>query len=563
MPSLLTIADLDVAFGARTLFSGLDLTLADGDVIAVVGPNGSGKSTLMRTIVGELPIEHGSIHLAPRATTIAWLPQVLPDPEETLLGYARRRTGVTAAEVELEAATAALAADPDSDRIPLSADRYARALERWLALAGPDLEERLPAVAARVGLDVDPDRPLGSLSGGQAARASLVAVLLSHYDVLLLDEPTNNLDARGLDLMAEFVRSHTGPVLIASHDRHFLDAVATGIVELDLHQQQIRHYSGSYSDFVAERALRRSQAWEAYESYATARDSLVAQARQRQGWADRGRRNVAGGSEPDKHIREKHRARADRQAAKGARLERAAERLDAVDQPRREWHLRYAINEGRPSADVVASLSEATIRQGDFVLGPLSLVVGRGDRIGVTGDNGSGKTTLLSALLGRVPVASGRQSLGARVEVGVLDQKRRLLDDDCALLDVVRRELGPARGSGGPWPVADVRTLFAKFGLGADHVGRPARSLSMGERTRALMALFQGREVNTLVLDEPTNHLDVEAIEQLEAAVAAFSGTVLVVSHDESLLSGIRLSHRWHVGDGRVEVSTADAVLPS
>jgi ATPase subunit of ABC transporter with duplicated ATPase domains len=213
--------------------------------------------------------------------------------------------------------------------------------------------------------------------------------------------------------------------------------------------------------------------------------------------------------------------------------------------------LRYTIAEGRPSADVVATLSDAVVRQGDFTLGPVSVVVGRGDRIAVTGDNGSGKTTLLAALLGRVPLAAGRQSLGTRVEVGVLDQRRRLLDDGAPLLDVVRHALGTDR-SGEDWRPADVLTLLAKFGLGAEHVDRPAGSLSIGERTRAMLAVFQGREVNTLVLDEPTNHLDVQAIEQLETAVAAFTGTVLVVSHDERLLDGLRLTHRWHVADGQV-----------
>ena len=205
MSCTLTLSGVDVAFGARTLFSGLDLTLADGDVTAVVGPNGSGKSTLMRTIVGELPVEAGSIRLAPRDATIGWLPQVVPDPSETLLTYARRRTGVTAADVELEAASAAIAAGDEG-----SEDRYATALERWLALGAADLDERLPEVAARVGLHVAADRPLGTLSGGQAARACLVAVLLSQYDVLLLDEPTNDLDARGLTLMADFVPGPRG-----------------------------------------------------------------------------------------------------------------------------------------------------------------------------------------------------------------------------------------------------------------------------------------------------------------------------------------------------------------
>ena len=561
MPSTLSITDLDVAFGARTLFTALDLTLSDGDVTAVVGPNGSGKSTLMRTIVGELPVEHGLIQLAPRHATIAWLPQVLPDPEESLLGYARRRTGVADAERELEASTAAMASESYEEqpgRMPLSADRYASALERWLALGAADLEQRLPEVAATVGLDVEPTRPLGSLSGGEAARASLVAVLLSHYDVLLLDEPTNNLDARGLQLMADFVRSHTGPVLIASHDRAFLDAVTTKVVELDLHQQRIGHYTGSYSDFVAERARRQGQAWEAYETYAGARDSLVAQARQRHEWADKGRRSVTIGGETDKHIREKHRARADRQAAKGARIQRAADRLEVMEQPRKVWQLRYTITEGPPSADVVATLTDAVVRRPGFTLGPVTVVVGRGDRIAVTGDNGSGKTTLLAALLGRLPLASGRQSLGTRVQLGVLDQKRRLLDDDATVIEVVRRELGLRHGNA-LWPIGEVRTLLAKFGLGADHVSRQARSLSMGERTRALMALFQGRQVNTLVLDEPTNHLDLDAIEQLEAAVAAFSGTVLVVTHDAKVLSGIRPTHRWHVDNGTVGISTSEA----
>ncbi|WP_374967702.1 ABC-F family ATP-binding cassette domain-containing protein [Terrabacter sp. BE26] len=549
MSSTLTISGLDVAFGARTLFTGLDLTLADGDVTAVVGPNGSGKSTLMRTIVGELPVEAGSIRLAPRDASIGWLPQVLPGAAETLLAYARRRTGVTAADAELEAASTALAEGADGGE-----DRYALALERWLALGAADLDERLPEVAARVGLDVAPDRPLGTLSGGQAARACLVAVLLSQYDVLLLDEPTNNLDARGLALMAEFVRGHEGPVLIASHDRTFLDAVTTSVVELDVKQQRIGHYTGGWSDFVAQRELARAHAWQAYEGYAAERDSLLAQSRQRQDWAAKGRRNVAASGEPDKFIREKHKARADRQAAKGARLERAAERLATVEQPRKEWQLRYAITEGRPSADVVATLSDAVLERHGFRLGPVSLAVGRGDRVALVGDNGSGKTTLLGALLGDLPLTSGRQSLGTRVAVGVLDQDRHLLDDEAPLLDVVHRELGIDPRTGREWPVADVRTLLAKFGLGSEHVSRPARSLSMGERTRALMALFQGREVNVLVLDEPTNHLDVDAIEQLEAAVAAFGGTVLVVSHDESFLDGIRLTHRWVVRRGRVTV---------
>ncbi len=547
MSTTLTVAGLDVSFAARTLFRGLDLVLADGSVTAVVGPNGSGKSTLMRTIVGDLPVETGSVRLAPRDATIGWLPQVVPDPAESLLGYARRRTGVAAADRELEQASAALGAgDPGAE------DRYASALERWLSLGAADLEDRLPQVSGSVGLDADPDRPLGSLSGGQAARAALVAVLLSRYDVLLLDEPTNDLDARGLALMTEFVVGHEGPVLVASHDRAFLDTVATRVVELDLAQQRIGHYAGGWSEYAEARALVRRQAWSAYETYAARRDDLVAQARRRDEWAAHGQRNVSSGGEPDKHIREKHRARADRQAAKGSRLRAAAERLEVVEQPRKEWELRYTITPGPEPAAVVATLDRAVVERDGFRLGPVDLTVGRGDRVAISGDNGSGKTTLVRALLGELGLDGGRRSLGSRVRIGVLDQRRTLLETDEPVADVVRRELA---GAGGRQPDrGEVRTLLAKFGLGSDHVDRPARTLSMGERTRALMALFQAREVNVLVLDEPTNHLDVAAIEQLEAALADYTGTLLLVSHDEALVEAVGLTHRWHVEAGLVSV---------
>jgi ATPase subunit of ABC transporter with duplicated ATPase domains len=540
LSTTLTLTDLGVAYGARTLFTGLDLVVADGDVTALVGPNGSGKSSLMRTIASDLDAVSGTVRLSPASAIVGWLPQVAPDPDESLLDYTRRRTGVAEADRALHEASESLAGHrPGAD------EAYGDALERWLHLGAADLEDRLPVVAAQVGLDVSPDRPLGTLSGGQTARAALVAILLSRYDVLLLDEPTNNLDARGLALMTDFVGSHQGPVLLASHDRAFLDRVTTSVVELDLAQQRIGHYTGGYSDFVEGRALARRHAQESYEEYAGARDHLVAQARQRADWAAKGRRQVAGGLEPDKHQREKFRARADRQGAKSARLKKAVDRLEVVDQPRKEWELRYSITAGPPSADVVATLDGAEVHRGDFRLGPVDLTVARGDRIALAGDNGSGKSTLLAAMLGELPLAAGRASLGTRVRVGVVDQQRSLLETDDSVVDVVRSRLGdPDRG--------EVRSLLAKFGLGAEHVDRPARSLSMGERTRALLALFQAQEVNVLVLDEPTNHLDVPAVEQLESALEGYAGSVVVVSHDERFLERVGVTRVVRVEGGRV-----------
>ncbi len=441
------------------------------------------------------------------------------------------------ADQALHDASAALAAgDPGSD------DRYAHALEHWLALGGADLEDRLPQVAAQLGLDAALDRPLGTLSGGQAARAALASILLSRYEVLLLDEPTNNLDAPGLELMVDFVAGHEGPVMVASHDRAFLDRVATNVVELDLAQQRIGHYTGGWSEYAAARSLERRQAREAFEEYAGTRDRLLGQSRQRSDWADKGLSNIKRSGEADKHIREKHRARADRQAAKAARIHRAADRLAVVDQPRKEWELRYAIDPGPESAEVVWTLDRVVLRRGEFTWARSTSPSRGATGCSLAGDNGTGKTTLLAAMLGELPVLSGRVSVGSRVRLGLIDQERSLLSSDRSVVDVVRAQLGDAVEAG------EVRTLLAKFGLGAEHVDRPAQSLSLGERTRALMALFQARQVNVLVLDEPTNHLDVPAIEQLESALADYTGTLVVVSHDQAFLERVGIDRVLELG---------------
>ncbi|WP_091452202.1 ABC-F family ATP-binding cassette domain-containing protein [Micromonospora inyonensis] len=542
MSATMIVKNLSAGHGDRLLFAGLDLVVAPGDVIGLVGANGAGKSTLLRTLAGLQPVEAGSVTLSPPTANVGHLPQE-PErrPDESVRDFLARRTGVTAAQAALDEATEALTAGAAG-----ADDAYAEALERWLALGGADLAERAEQVAAELGLGVDLEHPMTGLSGGQAARAGLASLLLSRYDVFLLDEPTNDLDLAGLAKLEEFVSGLRAGTVLVSHDREFLTRTVTRILELDLHQQQVRHYGGGYAAYLEEREVARRHARAEYEEYADTRAGLEERARTQRAWIEKGVRNARRkATDPDKFVKHFRGQTSEKQAAKARQTERLIERLEVVEEPRKEWELRMEIAAAPRAGAVVAALRDAVVRRGGFTLGPVNLQIDWADRVAVTGANGSGKSTLLAALLGRVPLESGHASLGPGVVVGEVDQARGLFVGDEPLLDAFRAavpEMSPA----------DARTLLAKFGLRADHVLRPAATLSPGERTRAALALLQGRGVNLLVLDEPTNHLDLPAIEQLESALADYPGTLLLVTHDRRMLEAIETNRRLHADGGRI-----------
>jgi len=533
---------LAAGHGERSLFAGLDLVVGPGDVVGLVGANGAGKSTLLRMLAGlEAPLE-GSISLSPPTATVGYLPQE-PDRRagETVLAFLGRRTGVAAATVDLDAAATALA-----DGAAGSEDAYADALERWLGLGGADFEERAAAVAAQLGLGVDLAATLPTLSGGEASRAQLASLLLSRYDLSALDEPTNDLDLDGLAQLEEFVVGLRSPVVLVSHDREFLARTVNRVVELDLAQQQVGVYDGGYDSYLAERETARRHAREAFEEYADRRSGLQARIREQRSWSEQGVKALK--KRPKDHDTAQRNYfinRTEKQASKVRQSEKLLERMETVDEPRREWELQLVIAAAPRSGSVVATLSGAVVRRGSFTLGPVDLQIDWADRVVVTGPNGGGKSTLLGALLGRLPLDAGRQSLGAGVVVGEVDQARALFTGDAVLADTFGRLLPDLAD-------ADVRTLLAKFGLRSAHVLRVVSTLSPGERTRAALALLQARGVNLLVLDEPTNHLDLPAIEQLEAALEDYPGTVLLVTHDRRLLATVSRTRSVHVEAGRV-----------
>ncbi len=551
MTATLVAQGLAGGYGHRTLFESLNLTVAPGDVVGVIGVNGSGKSTLLRLLAGIDEPQAGTVRLSPPDAFVGWLPQEHERVDgETVTAYIERRTGCAQATREMDAAASALG---DSNAVaggPDPADVYAAALDRWLASGAADLDERLPVVLADLGLelgtDIAEDALMTSLSGGQAARVGLAALLLSRFDIVLLDEPTNDLDLDGLNRLEAFVRGLRGGVVLVSHDREFLARSVTRVLELDLAQGTNRVFGGGYDAYLEERETARRHRREEYDEFASKKADLVSRARTQREWSSQGVRNAIKKSPDNDKLRRKASVESsEKQAQKVRQMESRIAQLDEVEEPRKEWQLQFTIGSAPRSSTVVSTLSDAVFRQGDFTLGPLSLQVNAGERIGITGPNGAGKSTLLRALLERQAPDTGRASLGANVRIGEIDQARAVLVGERPLASTFE-DLVPELTPG------DVRTLLAKFGLKADHVGRPVDELSPGERTRAALALLQARGVNLLVLDEPTNHLDLAAIEQLEQALEYYEGTLLLVTHDRRMLANVRTDRSWNVEAGQV-----------
>ena len=332
MTATLVAQDLTGGHGHRTLFEGLDLTVAPGDVVGVVGANGAGKSTLLRLLAGLDVPQAGSVRLAPADAFVGWLPQEHERvPGETVTAYIARRTGCARATQDMDAAAAALA-DPAAD----AADAYSAALDRWLASGAADLEERLPIVLADLGLALDANLPMTALSGGQAARVGLAALLLSRFDLVLLDEPTNDLDLDGLERLEAFVRGIRGGVVLVSHDREFLARAVTRVLELDLAQNSHRLYGGGYDAYLEERATVRRHARERYDEFAGKKADLVARARTQREWSSQGVRNAMKKAPDNDKIRRRAATESsEKQAQKVRQMESRIARLDEVDEPRK------------------------------------------------------------------------------------------------------------------------------------------------------------------------------------------------------------------------------------
>jgi ATP-binding cassette subfamily F protein 3 len=511
--AVLIASALRKEFSGDPLFDGISFTVGRKDRLSLAGPNGSGKTTLLRAIAGETSLQGGKLAFA-KGTRVALHDQRPPlefdlTLREYALSGARDLLEVEAELRRLEQAMEAGAHDEPTLR------RYAEAQARLEHAGGWAWRDRAAATIRGLGFaDDDLDRPLGTFSGGELTRASLARVLSARPDLLLLDEPTNHLDVQNLEWLERELETIDAAVILVAHDRWFLEAVTTSVLELGA--SGAHYFAGPWHEWRREKAARAVAAEKTVGRVAEdiARlERFVARFRYKKSKARQAQAKLT-------QIGRLERERSD-----------ASRELEALTRTRRTLGFDF-LRPPRTGRVVLEAEGISLSAGGKALLEDAALVVERGEKVGLVGPNGSGKTTLLHAVLGAHDLDRGESRLGHGVVPGYFSQHTQELPSQGSVLDCA------AAATGLPRPQAQMllgRFLFS----GWETHERPVTALSGGERRRLALALLVASGANFLVLDEPTNHLDLESREALEAALEAFPGTVLIVSHDRALLDAV------------------------
>ena len=532
---ILTVTGAHLAFGHVALLDGVDLSIEPGECVALIGRNGTGKSSLLKGIAGQVAFDDGQV-IRQSGTSIAYVPQEpqFDDAQDIFEAVAAglSEDAALVAEYHHVAAQMAGAEGSDGALAPRVTDGQpderpaARLLERLAQLqtaldasGGWALSNRVERVLSRLGLDGS--RIVGTLSGGTRKRVALARALVGEPDLLLLDEPTNHLDIDSISWLEDLLTGLQGAVLLITHDRRFLDRVATRIVELD--RGVLRSYPGSFA------AYRKRKADElAVEQTLDAKfDKVLAQ---EEVW-----------------IRKGVEARRTRNEGRVRRLEEL--RRQRAARRDRVGRVEIAVDAGERSGKLVAELIDVSKAfEHRTIVRNFSTIIQRGDRVGLIGANGAGKTTLLKLILGELAPDSGRVRLGTNREIAYFDQLREQLDEEATLAETI--------SPGSEWVEIDgqrihVMSYLSRFLFAPERARSPVRTLSGGERNRLLLARLFARPANVLVLDEPTNDLDIDTLELLEELLADYSGTILIVSHDRTFLDNVVTQSIVAMGDGR------------
>ena len=509
---LLAFREVSLRLGSTVLLDAADLTIEPGERICLIGRNGAGKSTLMRVAAGEVKPEEGEV-IRISGLKITRLEQDVPRAEDiTVFDMVAQGLGDLGA-VLAEYHHLTLDPDPDLNRMGTLQARL-DAENGWL------LEERVNGVVEK--LELPADASFGSLSGGMKRRVLLGRALVGEPDLLMLDEPTNHLDIPSIQWLEGFLKAFTGAILFITHDRAFLRALATRILELD--RGQLTSWPGDYENFLR----RKAERMHAEEQDRARFDKRMA--------------------EEEVWIRKGVQARRTRDMG---RVKRLMEMRDQFAARRNAAGVaKMTIQEADRSGKLVAELNDVSFTYGGApLIRNLSTALIRGDKLGIIGANGAGKTTLLNLLLGKLQPTSGTMKMGTKLEIAYFDQLRAQLDPDSAVIDNIAEGKDFVEMDG---KQRHVISYLQDFLFTPDRARSPVRALSGGERNRLLLARLFARPANLLVLDEPTNDLDVETLELLEERVTDFEGTVIVVSHDREFLDRVVTRSLVFEADGRV-----------
>jgi len=505
--------NLVVRHGTQAVLEGASLTILEGERVGLVGRNGSGKSTFLQIAAGAMAPDSGEIALR-RDLVTGYMPQVF-DLDDTQSVHANIMSG----------AQRILDLIAEYETAPAESQRSGLLLEQIQHADGWELEHRIKSLITNLHAP-DEQRLVGTLSGGEKRRVALCRALLPRPDFLLLDEPTNHLDTGSIEWLEDFLARYSGTCLFVTHDRYFLDRVATRIVELA--RGQFHSYEGTYTDYLLARAQRQS----VEEMQERKRQKFLKRELE---WVRRGPRA--------------------RRTKSVDRIDRYFE-LAAQEAPEPELDVDLIIPPAPKLANRVIELRDVTLALGGRVLfRNLSLQIQRGERLGIVGRNGLGKSSLLKLMLGQLEAAGGEVEIGARTEINYVDQNRMLLDEEKTVWEEVSDGSEVVRL--GEESIT-LRGYLRRFLFTEDRINTRIAQLSGGERSRVLLAKILKRGGNVLMLDEPTNDLDLGTLRLLEEALVAFGGCVLVVSHDRYFLNRVCTAIlafeedgavRYHVGN--------------